>query len=115
MKNPCPKCGELPEEINALVRDPDPATSWNCGSWLNAPDAPAPGFMQSKQCRLAENNAELLSACKAAKAHVEELREAWRTGALRSFDGKNAERSNRNVDVETLLRKAIAKVEGGEA
>ena len=44
-----------------------------------------------------------------ALAHVTELREAWQTGALHDIDGRGAERSNRNVDVECALREAIAK------
>ena len=53
--------------------------------------------------------AELVTACKVALAHVEELREAWRTGALSERDGHGGTRSNRNVEVEGQLRAAIAK------
>ena len=49
----------------------------------------------------------LMLAAKEALSHVEELREAWRTGAIREHDGKGGLRSNRNVDVEVKLRKAI--------
>lgn len=48
---------------------------------------------------------ELVDAAFDALAHVEELREAWRTGAIHERDGGT--RSNRNVDVEVSLRAAL--------
>lgn len=53
----------------------------------------------------------LLSAAKLASDHVKELREAWQTGAIRESDGKGGERSNRNVEVDVALRKAIEMCE----
>lgn len=38
-----------------------------------------------------------------ADAHVDELVEAWRSGALSEKDGKGGLRSNRNYDVKLLL------------
>ena len=55
-------------------------------------------------------NAELLAACEAAKAHVAELRDAWEHGVIHEIDWQGGTRSNRNVDVEVMLRKAIALV-----
>lgn len=52
---------------------------------------------------------DLLAACQAALAHVQELREAWQTGALHECDGGGGTRSNRNVDVEKAIRAALAK------
>ncbi len=51
---------------------------------------------------------ELLVACEMAAIHVAELEEAWRSGALKSCDGQNGERANRNIDVRVALRNAIA-------
>jgi hypothetical protein len=56
-------------------------------------------------------NAKLLAVKQAAELaleHVTELRDAWMSGAIRECDGKGGTRSNRNVDVETNLRAAIA-------
>lgn len=50
---------------------------------------------------------DLVCAAVDALAHVEELREAWRTGAIDERDGRGGLRSNRNVDVEVALRKAL--------
>lgn len=55
---------------------------------------------------------DLLAACEAALAHVEELRDAWMRGAISECDGRGGTRSNRNVDVENQLRAAIQKAEG---
>lgn len=52
---------------------------------------------------------QLLAASEAALAHVRELREAWRTGAIDERDGGGGTRSNRNVDVEVALRDAVEK------
>lgn len=49
----------------------------------------------------------LLAACRQALVHVEELREAWRTGAISEHDGRGGTRSNRNVEVEVALRGAL--------
>lgn len=50
---------------------------------------------------------ELTIAARYALIHVQELREAWRTGAISEHDGKGGSRSNRNVDVEVKLTKAL--------
>lgn len=50
---------------------------------------------------------DLVDAAHEALAYVWELREAWRTGAIADRDGKGGERSNRNVEVEVKLRKAL--------
>ncbi len=50
---------------------------------------------------------QLVEALESAKAHVQELREAWERGVLREGDGKGGTRSNRNVDVEVELRHAL--------
>ena len=55
---------------------------------------------------------DLLAACEAALSHVQELREAWQTGAISERDGRGGTRSNRNADIDTKLRKAIAKAKG---
>lgn len=55
---------------------------------------------------------ELYEALQAALAHVSELREAWARGVLREHDALGGTRSNRNVDVENLLRAALQKAEG---
>jgi hypothetical protein len=52
MKNPCPKCGAAPEKINEICTDPEPATAWLCGTWLNSPTAPAPGLQQTNKCKM---------------------------------------------------------------
>lgn len=54
-----------------------------------------------------DGKAELIEACKAAKAHIEELREAWMTGAIHESDNLGGTRSNRNVDVDCLLRDVL--------
>ena len=51
--------------------------------------------------------AELVAAAEIALEHVKELREAWRTGAIRECDGNGGTRSNRNVDVEVRLRRVL--------
>lgn len=50
---------------------------------------------------------DLVDAANDALQHVEELREAWRTGALDERDGQGGTRSNRNVDVEVKLRRTL--------
>ena len=78
MTNKCPKCRAEPEEINAIINEPDLPTAWMCGSWLNAPDCSAPGFIQSDDCarrcridELEEQVNRLTNALHAAKAHPE--------------------------------------------
>lgn len=73
---------------------------------MEADDAMA---IQAANGILAASSPDLLDACEKALAHVRELREAWRTGALGECDGRGGQRSNRNVDVEVALAKAIAK------
>lgn len=53
---------------------------------------------------------DLVAACKAALDHVEELREAWESGAITERDGLGGTRSNRNVAIETQLRTVLEKV-----
>ena len=53
----------------------------------------------------------MLPALQAALAHVEELRDAWMRGAIDERDGLGGTRSNRNCEVETALRAAIAKAQ----
>jgi hypothetical protein len=68
---------------------------------------PRPGFIVVS----ASYYAKLLAVKEAAELaleHVTELRDAWMSGAIRECDGKGGTRSNRNVDVETNLRAAIA-------
>ena len=48
-------------------------------------------------------------ACRKALEHVVELREAWRVGAITESDGQGGTRSNRNVEVEGLLRAALGQ------
>lgn len=55
---------------------------------------------------------DLITAAKLALEHTQELREAWRTGALSERDGMGGSRSNRNVDVEHALRTALASLDG---
>lgn len=54
-----------------------------------------------------DKNSALVLACQFALAHVQELREAWRSGALSERDGRGGMRSNRNFEVEVALRKAL--------
>lgn len=49
----------------------------------------------------------LKEATVVALEHVVELRDAWMRGAIRDCDGHGGLRSNRNVDVEHVLRNAI--------
>ena len=52
---------------------------------------------------------ELYQACEEVLEHLRELREAWSRGCINETDGKGGTRSNRNVDMETLLRKAMGQ------
>jgi hypothetical protein len=58
---------------------------------------------------LKRDKAELVSAIRKAHEHVAELRDAWQRGAIDECDSKGGTRSNRNADVEVLLRAALAK------
>lgn len=50
----------------------------------------------------------MVEACEEAKAHINDLREAWVRGVLRESDNLGGTRSNRNVDVQTALERALA-------
>jgi hypothetical protein len=76
--------------------------------WVAHPDK-AEG---EANARLIAAAPDLLAACRVVKAHIEELREAWQTGALTEHDGRGGERSNRNVDLDVLLHNVISKSEG---
>ena len=52
----------------------------------------------------------LVEALRKSHEHIAELREAWRTGALHETDGRGGERSNRNVDVEVLIRQTVTQL-----
>lgn len=56
----------------------------------------------------------LVCASALALTHVTELRKAWRTGAIDERDGYGGLRSNRNVDVEVALRKALEGKRGDQ-
>ncbi len=56
---------------------------------------------------LQRRSALWVQALSAAKAWTEELREAWRSGALGSRDGQDALRSNRTVEIDVVLRQAM--------
>lgn len=62
---------------------------------------------------LQDENARLRKACDGALEHVQELREAWRSGAINESDGGGGTRSNRNVDVEVTLRDALKESDDG--
>jgi hypothetical protein len=55
---------------------------------------------------------DMLEALMAARAHVEELRDAWQSGCISEHDGQGGTRSNRNIDVAKVISQAIAKAEG---
>ena len=55
----------------------------------------------------ARREQKMREACKAAYEHTSELREAWRRGVIDEHDGSGGTRSNRNVDVNVLLREAL--------
>lgn len=55
---------------------------------------------------------EMKDALKVALEHITELRDAWARGVIREADNLGGTRSNRNVEVESLLVAAIAKAEG---
>jgi hypothetical protein len=50
----------------------------------------------------------LVEAAEKAHRNADELREAWRTGAVTSCDGKSGIWSSNNVEVEVSLREALA-------
>jgi hypothetical protein len=54
---------------------------------------------------------DLLKAARTALAHVQELRDAWERGALHELDDQGGTRSNRNIEVEFALRRAIETAE----
>lgn len=70
---------------------------------------------RSYDALLAEK-ARLVEAATFARDHVEELAEAWRTGALRECDsiGMTGLRSNRNWDAYIKLRAALTPAASGE-
>ena len=51
--------------------------------------------------------AKLIEAAQDALTHVSELREAWQRGNIHEFDNQGGTRSNRNVEVEAKLQKAL--------
>jgi hypothetical protein len=51
----------------------------------------------------------LEAALKDAKAHVEELADAWQRGCIHETDGLGGTRSNRNMAVLLNLRAALGK------
>lgn len=53
----------------------------------------------------------LVEAARAAKAHIQELRDAWQRGAIDELDTLGGTRSNRNVAVDTALWKALAALD----
>lgn len=60
---------------------------------------------------LAIHTRELIQSSKATLEHLQELREAWMSGAITERDGKGGTRSNRNVEVEERLRTALENIE----
>jgi len=50
----------------------------------------------------------LVYAAELAHRNADKLREAWRTGAVTSCDGKSGIWSSNNVEVEVSLREALA-------
>ena len=66
----------------------------------------------SEAQRILQAHGALLAVCEAALAHVQELEEAWRRGAITEHDGKGGTRSNRNVDVRAILADAISGKHG---
>lgn len=69
-------------------------------------------ILDAAQSQIDELRKPLLEACKTALDHVTELRDAWMKGALHERDNLGGARSNRNVDVEQVLRAALSQVEG---
>lgn len=64
--------------------------------------------------RACNNFDALLEACKLAYNHIEELREAWRRGAIHEADFLGGLRINRNAEACTRLSRAIAAAEREE-
>ena len=54
---------------------------------------------------------QVQAACREALSHLQELREAWMLCSIREADGSGGTRSNRNVDVEFSLNKALKRCE----
>lgn len=53
----------------------------------------------------------MLLDAEAAREHLEELAEAWRTGAIHEIDGRGGMRSNRNWDVMSQFQKTCREME----
>ena len=51
----------------------------------------------------------LAEAAQIAWTHLDDLREAWRTGAVATNDGNGLNRANHNVEVEVGLRNALSR------
>lgn len=80
------------------------------GGTLHKPEATnIARWLASALSELQGRSEALLDACRLALSHVEELRGAWRTGAITEHDGT---RSNRNVAVEVALRGAVEGEKG---
>lgn len=56
---------------------------------------------------LRADNARLRETAELALAHVRELEDAWRSGALTERDGNGGARSNRNLEVRCRLETAL--------
>ena len=70
--------------------------------------------LEAENAKLQAENARIRVACRDALEHVQELREAWSSGAICESDGRGGTRSNRNVDVEVLLRASLEGEAGDE-
>ena len=57
---------------------------------------------------------EMMDVLRLVLPHLQELREAFQSGDIREIDKLGGTRSNRNVDVEVLVRRALAKAEARE-
>lgn len=54
----------------------------------------------------------ILEVLETVKLHVDELEDAWESGAIVECDGLGGTRSNRNADVQRMLEKVIAHEKG---
>lgn len=52
---------------------------------------------------------QLSTVALAALDHLAELRRAWESGAIQERDGRGGERSNRNAEIESQLRRALGQ------
>lgn len=86
----CPTCGLIGLKRDRVSLLPDQRTP--------LPD-PAPVLRRVED--------EVRVPMEMAVAHIEELEEAWRNGALCSCDGHDGERANRNLDVRVALRRGL--------